>query len=126
MALKRLTSRDLRHRITVIDYTDAEDTHGGFTSSELLIASRIPADVQSVVPSPAGAKPETADQITPRVSHLVRIRFRPGIRAGQTVRFHAPDFVDRDMEVVGVPTDPANDKWELHIPCREQDTLVAH
>lgn len=104
----------LRHRVSIEDKTEADDGHHGWTPTSVAVATRIPAAVETLT----GVALERAQQIAPRTSHRVRLRYRTGIKSGQTVVYHHADG-DRDLEIVGPPIEPDARRIELHLMCRE-------
>lgn len=107
----------LRHRVSITGKTEAPDGHFGFTPTPVSVATRIPAEVEAL----SGAALERAQQIAPRTSHMVRLRYRTGIKSGQTVVYHHADG-DRSLEIVAPPLEVDPRRVELHLMCREAAT----
>ena len=109
----------LRHRITIQLPTEVKDTQRGFTDgTPSVIAARIPA---AVVPL-SGRELERAQQIDPRISHRVEIRYRADVLFSRTQRpevvYHAVTG-DRTLEVVAPPINLEERNRELHLLCAE-------
>ena len=105
----------LRHRVTVMTAVEVDDGHHGFDETVLTIASRIPAEVLPL----SGAALARAQQIDPRATHMVRLRFRTGLETGQTVTYHTASG-DRPFEIVAPPRDLEERHVELQLLCKEQ------
>jgi SPP1 family predicted phage head-tail adaptor len=76
----------LRHRVTLETPTTVPDGEGGFTETWAVLGLRIPAAVE-----PATARElerVAANTVTTTASHLVTIRYLPGVTTKTRVTFH--------------------------------------
>lgn len=106
---------ELRHRVTIRKKTDIDDGHHGWNEEAIVIARRAPANVVEL----SGRALERAQQIDPRATHLVQVRFHPAIASGQELVFHDGRRGDRLMEIVGPPIDPSRKHRSLDLTCKE-------
>jgi SPP1 family predicted phage head-tail adaptor len=88
----------LRHRVTLQAPGELiPDGDGGYTESWTVLGRRIPAAVE-----PATARTLeriAANAVASTASHLVTVRYLPGVTTKTRVVFH--DVVDRTMSVTG-------------------------
>ena len=106
---------DLRHRVTLQNTTEVSDGLGGSTEVDVTIWSRIPASVE-----PATARSlerVAANTVTSTASHLVTVRYVPGVTTKTLVVFH-DGATDREMAVEGVH-DPEERHISLVLECAE-------
>jgi head-tail adaptor len=103
-----LTAGELRHRVTVQARTETSDGHDGLVDSWAALKSRIPAQVLPLL----GRDLERAQQIDPRVSHTVSVRYwrsyQTDLDGGRTRLVYHPtsdSAADRLLEIVGAPVD---------------------
>jgi SPP1 family predicted phage head-tail adaptor len=109
---------ELRHRVTITGANEVSDGHHGFTDAPIVIAKRVPASVETL----SGRELETAQQIDPRSTHAVRLRYRTGVKAGQALTYHDGRVGDRPFEIVAPPQDVDERHRELNLLCREATT----
>lgn len=107
----------LRHRVTITATAETPDAHFGFDESAVILANRAPAKVLTL----DGRELQRAQQIDARATHAVRLRYRPGVAAGQTVTYHDGRRGDRAFEIVAPPRDVEEMHRELYLLCRERD-----
>ena len=107
----------LRHCVTLRGIVEVDDGHHGWTKDVTSYARRIPAEVTPL----SGRSLERAQQIDPRTTHQVRIRFRREPKSGDTVIYHDPDHGDRQFEVVAPPIDVEERRRELQLLCKERE-----
>lgn len=92
------------------------DTDGGYTQTPVVLVRRVPAAVQ-----PASARSLeriTANTVTSIASHLVTMRFYPGVTTEHQVIFHDGD-TDRTMSISGIH-DTDEQHVELVLECLER------
>lgn len=107
---------ELRHRVTVWKALEVDDTHGGFQpGGDVALYARLPARVDPL----SGRELERAQQIEPRTTHRIVLRYRPDITAGLTLTYHDDFRGDRDFEIVAPPLDPGERHRDLELLCRE-------
>jgi SPP1 family predicted phage head-tail adaptor len=105
----------LRQRVTIVSKTEIKTPQFGFREEPVVIATRAPASVEPL----SGRELEQAQQIAPRTTHRVTIRYRTGIKAGQQVTYHDGRQGDRAFEIVAPPLDPDEAHRKLELLCRE-------
>lgn len=106
----------LRHRVTITDTLEVSDGHHGFAEDQkVVLATRIPAEVTML----KGYELVRAQQVDPRASYGVLIRYMPGLKAGQTVVYHDDHAGDRPLEVVARPIETEERHRALQLLCRE-------
>ena len=111
-----MNAGSLRHRVTLqTPGAPVPDGDGGYTEVWTVLGSRVPAAVE-----PATARSLeriAASTVTSTASHLVTIRYLPGITTKTRVVFH--DLTDRTLAVTGT-----HDTEERHrvlvLECVEQ------
>jgi SPP1 family predicted phage head-tail adaptor len=108
----------LRHRVTIRSATEVPDGHHGFTDAPVVVANRIPANVETLT----GKELDEAQQIDPRSTHSVLIRYRTGVKAGQALTYHDGRDGDRPFEIVAPPQDADERHRELTLLCKEATT----
>jgi SPP1 family predicted phage head-tail adaptor len=106
---------ELRHRVTVTGQTETDDGHGGTQYAPVIVCARVPAQVTPL----SGRELDQAQQIDPRSTHQVRLRYRTDVKAGQTVTYHDDRRGDRPFEIVAPPQDMNELHRDLHLLCRE-------
>lgn len=107
----------LRHRVTLTNPgVDVPDGEGGFTRVPSVLASRVPA---SVMPASARSLERVvANTVTSNASHLVTIRYLPGVTMQTALVFHDGAW-DRPMSITGKhDTDEKHE--QLILECQEQ------
>lgn len=107
---------ELRDRVTIRKKVETSDGHHGWDEDEVIIARRVPARVMELT----GRALERAQQIDPRATHGVRIRFRTDVVSGQEAVFHDGRRGDRVFEIVGPPLDPDRHRM-LELTCKEAE-----
>lgn len=108
----------LPHRVTIEVRTEVPDGHDGFTESWVPRRRRVAAAVRPLV----GRDLERAQQIDPRISHEVTLRYwrayQLDLDAGRTrVMYHGID--DRPFELVSPPIDVDEAHDRVLLACRE-------
>lgn len=106
----------LKHRVTIKGVIETKTAQFGFTKADLIVAKRTPSFVEPL----SGRELERAQQIEPRSTHRVTMRYRTGVKAGQTLIYHDGRAGDRPFEIVAPPLDIEMNHVELQILCREQ------
>lgn len=108
----------LRHRVTLQEPgTPTPDGQGGYTETVTTLVSRAPAAVE-----PATAQMLErigANTVTPMATHLVTLRYLPGVTTKTAVVFH--DVTDRTLAVTGVYDRQVRHR-ELVLGCVERVT----
>lgn len=90
---------DLRHRVTLENPGAAvPDGEGGYTDSGTTLVSRAPACVEQATPQML--ERIGAATVTPMATHLVTLRYLPGVSTATRAIFH--DLTDRAFAVTGV------------------------
>lgn len=108
----------MRHRVTLENPGDAVPDPtggGGYTQAWTTLASRVPAKVE-----PASARSlerVTANTVSSSASHLVTVRYVPGVTMQTRLTFHDGE-VDRLMAVTG-QHDTEERHLELILECAE-------
>lgn len=102
-----MTAGDLKHRITLQALTETSDGHDGYTQTWANIA---PARRAAMVRPLRGRDLERAQQIDPRATHDVILRFwrtySTDLDGGRArLVFHDGDVGDRTFEIVGPPVE---------------------
>ncbi len=108
----------LRHRVTITGAAEVTDGHHGFVDTPVTVARRVPAKVNVL----SGRELDRAQQIDPRSTHEVRLRYRTGVKAGQALTYHDGRAGDRPFEIVAPPQDVDELHRELQLLCREATT----
>lgn len=108
---------ELRHRITVTQKVEVSDGHFGFQheTSPVPNATRMPAFVETLI----GRELDRAQQIDPRITHRVTVRYMTGLKSGQALTYHDGRQGDRPFEIVAPPQDADEGQRELQLLCRE-------
>lgn len=90
----------LRHRVTLENPTTVADAEGGFTDTWTVLGwSRMPAAVE---PATARALERlVGNTVQSSASHLVTIRYLPGVTTKTRVTFH-DDPADRILSIEGM------------------------
>lgn len=105
----------LRHRVTLQTPGDpVPDGDGGYTETWTTLGARVPASVE-----PATARTLeriAANTVTATATHLVTVRYLPGVTTKTRVTFH--DVTDRTFSVSGTH-DPEERHRVLIIECTE-------
>ena len=112
-----LSAGVLRHRISLTKMVEVDDGHGGFEEMPVIVASRLPAEVEPL----AGRDLQYAQQIEARATYRVRIRFHPDVTSEQTLTYHDDRCGDRTFEIVAPPLDVGERHWEQQLLCREAE-----
>lgn len=100
---------DLNKRIDLIATTKVGDGMGGFTETDITVASSIPAAIW-----PTSAKDITAmNSTTMIISHRVRIRYRSVLRSSWRLKFG-----NRYFAIVSI-IDPNEEHKMLDLMCKE-------
>lgn len=113
-----LHAGELRQRISIQRRSESSDGHDGVTETWATTFSRWPARVTPLT----GRDLVNAQQIDPRLSHEVRVRYwaaYPTDLAGGRARLLYHDVADRTFEIVGPPRDVDERHRELRMLCRE-------
>ena len=89
----------MRHRVTLnAPGPPVPDGEGGYTDSVTTLVSRAPAAVQ---PATAAILERLgANTVSPMATHLVTLRYLPGVTTKTEVVFH--DVTDRALAITGV------------------------
>lgn len=105
----------LRHRVTLqTPGSPVPDVEGGYTETWTTLGTRVPASIE-----PATARTLeriTANVVTSSASHLVTLRYLPGVTTKTRVTFH--DTADRLLSVTG-RHDPDERHVTLILECVE-------
>jgi SPP1 family predicted phage head-tail adaptor len=89
----------LRHRVTLTTPGAAvPDGEGGYTDGVTTLVSRAPAAVEPA--NTQSLERIGANTVTPMATHLVTLRYLPGVTTKTQVVFH--DVSDRALAVTGV------------------------
>jgi hypothetical protein len=106
----------LRHRVSLTTPgPPVSDGDAGFIRTPLTFASRVPA---SVVPATArNLERVVGNTVASMASHLVTIRFLPGVNTQTGLIFH-DGTMDRPMSITGMH-DTDERHIELILECRE-------
>ena len=89
----------LRHRVTLHQTGDpVPDGTGGYTEGLTTLVSRAPAAVEQATSS--NLERLGANTISPMATHLVTLRYVPGVTTKTEVIFH--DVTDRALAITGV------------------------
>ena len=90
----------LRHRVTLQQTGDpVPDGTGGYTEGLTTLVSRAPAAVEQA--TAANLERLGANTISPMATHLVTLRYLPGVTTKTEAIFH-DDGVDRALAITGV------------------------
>jgi SPP1 family predicted phage head-tail adaptor len=110
------------HRVTVETRTETDDGHGGQNVTWAVLHSRVPARVRPLL----GRDLERAQQVDPRISHEVSMRFwrahSTDLAGGRARLIYHPSSVaseDRRFEIIGAPVDVEEAHERLVMPCKE-------
>jgi SPP1 family predicted phage head-tail adaptor len=114
-----LSAGELWHRVSITKTVEVDDGHGGFEETTVTVASQLPANVEPL----AGRDLQYAQQIEPRASYRVRIRFRADLSSAQTLTYHDNRRGDRLFEIVAPPLDVGERHWDLELLCREAEAM---
>lgn len=106
----------LRHRVSLqTPGVSVPDGDGGYTQTVTTLASRVPA---SVVPATARSLERVvANTVTSNASHLVTLRYLPGVTLQTSLVFH-DGATDRPMSITG-KHDTDERHIELVLECQE-------
>lgn len=113
-----LRAGDLRQRVTLEQRTQQSDGHDGFVEAWLPLYRRMPARVQPL----QGRDLERAQQLDPRISHQVTLRYWRNYRAdldGGRTRLVWHDVGEVSLELVAPPVDQDARHEALTLLCRE-------
>ena|SRR5690242_19897475 len=102
-----------RHRISIQRSNEIPDGRGGFTTQIVTVCSRIAALVEPL----AGLALVRAQQIDPRNTYAVTMRYQNDISARQTLIYHARGG-DKTFEITSVNDDEEMHR-ELNLLCKE-------
>lgn len=113
----------LRQRVSVQARTETTDEHDGYAADSWTTSrSRIAAHVEPLV----GRDLERAQQVDPRISHRVRLRYWraylddcDGGRAHLVYHPSSDSEDDRTFEIVTPPVDVDERHVEIQVWCRE-------
>lgn len=103
----RIAAGDLRHRIKIMDLTNAQSSTGGTSPKNVTLFRECWASVTTLV----GADKYAAAQRISEVTHKITIRYADGISSSQVIFFQ-----DKYFEIVD-PRDPDGQKIMLEIDC---------
>jgi SPP1 family predicted phage head-tail adaptor len=105
---------NLRHRVTVLDRSEVADGHGGFTQQQTTVCE-IWASVQPL----GGKELNRAQQVDPRMSHRVMLRYRTDILTRHILVYHDPRRGDRELSIVAPPMDVGERHLAIELRCSE-------
>jgi SPP1 family predicted phage head-tail adaptor len=105
---------ELRHRISVTRQNEVEDGEGGFTKTPVTVCYRTPAHVEPL----SGRQLERAQQVDPRTTHRVTVRYQRDIEVRHALTYHDPWKGDRMFEILWVE-DVDERHRELRLLCVE-------
>jgi SPP1 family predicted phage head-tail adaptor len=114
-----LSAGELWHRISITKTVEVDDGHGGWEETTVTVAAQVPAQVEPL----AGRDLQYAQQIEPRATYRIRLRFRPDLTSAQTVTYHDNRRGDRRFEIVAPPLDLGERHWDHELLCREAEAL---
>lgn len=100
----------LNKRIDIQAQTKVSDGMGGFTTTWTAVASSIPAAIWPV----SASETVKAAQMSPTITHRIRIRYRAVLKASWRIKFG-----DRYFAIVGPPVDQNMAHQFLDIMCKE-------
>jgi SPP1 family predicted phage head-tail adaptor len=101
-----MRSGALRHRVTIEELTNTQDSFGGEVGAWSAFASNIPASFEPV----SGKELIAADVETSQITARFRIRHLSGVTAAMRVVYDG-----RIFQIVSPPIDPRGLKKELHL-----------
>lgn len=99
---------DLRHRVTLQTLTRTDDEGGGYTEAWANAAT-----VWAAVEPLEGYERLRAMQVSPTLSHRIRMRYRAGVTSAQRIRYAGRAFG------ISAVIDPGERHRELHLLCEE-------
>lgn len=110
---------ELRQRVTVRQYTEADDGHLGMTTTALPIRNRISAQVEPL----QGRDLERARAIDPRAAFRVRLRYwqdyRTDLAGGRFYLQWHDGRVGRELEAIEPPVE-VESRVAITFACRER------
>ena len=109
---------ELRHRIKIHHSTvdpNAPDSTGQVTPNDETFADRVPAEVLEVS---GGETLRGGMQVRATTSHVVRLRYQPGISEEMWITVYDGDWARRVLNVTHV-RDRDGRRRELWLECRE-------
>lgn len=108
---------EYRQRVSIVDTVETDDGHGGWIETEVVILDHVLASVMQL----GGRDLQYAQQVEPRATYRVCVRFDKRVTSAQSLRYHDTVAGDREFEIVAPPTDIGERHWELQLLCREAE-----
>lgn len=103
----------LRHKITIQKETEVPDGGGGFEIGWTNFASGVFASVEPL----RGRELFEAQQLQSEITHRIRLRYRPGIKAEMRVVFRS-----RIFRIVSPPINEKEENRWMQLMCEEVGT----
>ena len=111
---------EFRERVTIIGTVQTDDGHGGWIETEVTLLDHVLASVLMLT----GRDLQYAQQVEPRSTWRVCIRYDKRVRSEHEVTYHDTERGDRRFEIVSPPLDIGERHWELQLLCREAETAA--
>jgi len=107
-----------RHRVSIQGRVEVSDGHDGVIETWTTVHARWPARVRPLM----GRDLERAQQVDPRITHEVSMRYwraYPADLDGGRAQLIYHDLADRTFEIIGAPVDVEERHVELVMTCKE-------